>query len=329
VNTETARSTREFFGVINADGYVPILLETLRVDAVPDFDLYNRGGRDYILYRRGEHPFTEDQRRSLIEHRVRALYVPADHMNLYWRYVKRNISIILSDPQMPPKRKAEVFHTSAIGLTHEVLNNPTSEEMLRTAGEIVKGSAQLLLEGRPGFHAFLNMVGKDTNLYSHAVNVCTYGIALARAVSLPPDRLSELGIGLLLHDLGMVGVPQEVFNKTTSLSEEEWEIIRGHPERGLAIYEETGGESDVARAVILHHHERMDGNGYPQGLGGASIPLVARIGATVNVFDALTTARPFRPALSSFAALKAMKQDLKTALDQDLVDQFIRILGPV
>jgi HD-GYP domain-containing protein (c-di-GMP phosphodiesterase class II) len=229
---------------------------------------------------------------------------------------------------MAPKRKAEVFHASAIGLTRDVLTDPKSRHTLETASELVRGSAQLLLEGRPGFHAFLRMVGKDSNFYAHSINVCTYGIALARAAGLPFDRLAELGIGLLLHDLGMVGVPEEVVNKRGALTDQEWEVIRGHPERGLGIYNETGGASDVARAVILTHHERMDGTGYPRGLRGPSIPLVGRIASTVNIFDALTTTRPYRPALSTYAALTCMKQELRSAIDQDLLDHFIRFLGP-
>ncbi len=328
MGTETTTSEREFFGVPNADGYVPVLLETLRIDSIPDFDLYNRVGKEYILYRRGKHPFTEEHRRALVENGVRALYVPEKEIGRYWDYLKENVTVILSDPQLPPQRKAEVFHASAIGLTRNVFATRGSEEALKTAGEVVKGSAQLLLEGRQGFHAFLQMVGTDANFYSHAVNVCTYGIALARDLGLPHDQLAELGTGLLLHDLGMIGVPPETVKKAQSLTSQEWEPIYAHPERGLIMYEEGGGKSDIAKAVILNHHERMDGSGYPRGLLGPEIPLVGRIAGVVDVFDALTTERPYRPALSTFQALVCMKRDLRAGLDQDLVQRLIRILGP-
>jgi HD-GYP domain-containing protein (c-di-GMP phosphodiesterase class II) len=328
VPEQTKTSPREYFGVPNADGFVPILVETLRADSMPDFDLYNRVEAQYLLYRKGELPFTAEQHRSLGTHRVHVLYVPQESIGAYWRYVQQNIALILSDPKLPPRRKAEVFHASAIGLTRGVLTHPTSRETLQTASEVVKGSAQLLMEGRQGFHAFLNMVGKDANLFSHAVNVCTYGIALSQGAGIPSDRLPELGTGLLLHDLGMVGIPEEIVNKPGSLTAGEWQIIRAHPERGIQIYVETGGRSEVAKSVIIGHHERVDGSGYPRGLRGTGIPLVARISATVNVFDALTTARPFRPALSTYAAITAMRQELRNSIDQDLLDLFIRILGP-
>jgi HD-GYP domain-containing protein (c-di-GMP phosphodiesterase class II) len=320
--------TSEFFGVLSADGFMPVPIETILPQTVPNFDLYNRVGHEYILYRTGEHPFTEEQHRALREHHARALHVPEKHASAYWRYVKEHITAILSDATFSPRRKAEVFHASAIGLTREVLLNPTGQESLATAGEVVKASAQLLVEGPRGFHAFLDMVGKDSSFYAHSVNVCTYGIALAQAVGLPREKLHELGTGLLLHDLGMVGVPDEIVNKPGSLDDHEWQIIRGHPARGLQIYEESGGQGEIATAVILFHHERMDGSGYPQGLQGAGIPLVARIAATVNVFDALTTVRPFRPARTTYQALACMKQELKTTVDQDLLNELIPLLGP-
>ena len=101
-----------------------------------------------------------------------------------------------------------------------------------------------------------------------------------------------------------------------------------HPERGLNHYVQCGGLSETAKTVILCHHERSDGSGYPRGLTGSRIPLVGRISAIVNIFDALTTTRPFRPALSTYAALSCMKQEMRGAVDQKTLDRFIRLLAP-
>ena len=323
------RRQREVFGVPNERGFVPILLETLRVDSIPDFDLYNRVGRDYILYRAGSHPFTEKQRQALLEHGVKALYVPASQIDRYWHYLERNITPILADPLLAPQKKAEIFHATSIGLTREIFNQPRSAKALRQAGEVVKGSAELLLSGKPGFHAFLQMVGQDSNLYTHSVNVCTYGIALAKAVGITDkERIQELGLGLLLHDLGMTEIPEEVLSRPGPLSTEQWQLIRSHPRKGAEIYRSSGGENETVLRVILTHHERVDGSGYPEGLVGREIPLVGRIAAIANVFDALTTARPFRPALTTYAALTCMKQEMGSFLDGELLDAFICLLGP-
>lgn len=326
--TAAKKATREDFGVPNAAGFVPIPLDTLRVDSIPDFNLYNRVGRDYILYRTGAHPFTDRQRQALIDHMVKALYVPAAELALYWQYLERNISLILSDPLLPPEKKAEVFKTTAIGLTRDVLTSPASQAMLQKAGEVVKSSARLLLHGKRGLHAFIRMIGRDANLYAHSVNVCTYGIALARAAGVDAARLEEMGIGLLLHDLGMTETAEAAVNKPGPLTSAQWQAIRAHPDRGLKRYEECGGNSDVVRVVILCHHERCDGTGYPRGLARRQIPVPARIAAIANVFDALTTARPFRPALTTYAAIKSMKQEIGNSLDQEMLDIFIRLMGP-
>ena len=329
VSELTKASPREYLGVPNADGYVPVLVETLRVGSVPPFDLYQRVESAYILYRKGDLSFTEDSAvrwaTTAFDSSTCRRARPSPTGGTSSRTSRRSCG-----SRLPPRRKAEVFHASAIGLARDVLSHAVSPETLETASEIVKGSARLLMEGREGFHAFLNMVGKDANLYSHAqaINVCPYGIALAQAAGLPPDKLAELGIGLLLHDLGMIGVPEEIVNKPGSLSAAEWQLIRGHPERGIQLYAESGGRSDLAKAVILCHHERVDGNGYPRGMRGNAIPLAGRIAATVNIFDALTTTRPYRPALSTLAAVTSMKRELGGSVDQDLLDRFIHILGP-
>ncbi len=316
------------YGIANEDGYVPIPLETMRIDSIPSFNLYNRVGTDYILYRGGSHPFTEKQSRTLIEHKVRVLYVPAGEIAQYWTYLEQNVALILADPVLPPEKKAEVFRVTAVGLTRDVLTSPASRVALHKAGEVVKCSAQLLLHGKAGLHAFLRMVGVDSDLFAHSVNVCTYGIALARAAGIVGPRLEELGVGLLLHDMGMTETPERLMSKPGPLSSDEWQAIRAHPAAGMRRFEQCGGTSDGARNVILCHHERLDGTGYTRALVGRQVPTVGRVAAIANVFDALTTARPFRPALSTLQALISMKQDLRTALDQPLLDLFIRLLGP-
>jgi HD-GYP domain-containing protein (c-di-GMP phosphodiesterase class II) len=145
---------------------------------------------------------------------------------------------------------------------------------------------------------------RDAYTAKHAERVAAYGLAVARAmgVALADDPATEFGF--LLHDVGKVAIPDGILHKPGPLTAEERAVIERHPVIGAEIIAEIPFLAGDAAAVIRFHHERWDGAGYPDGLAGEAIPLAARIFAVADVFDALTTARPYRAA-SSFAEARA------------------------
>jgi HD-GYP domain-containing protein (c-di-GMP phosphodiesterase class II) len=138
---------------------------------------------------------------------------------------------------------------------------------------------------------------KDGYTGGHIQRVHALGLMLAEIVS--PDEAgdSQLAFGFLLHDVGKLAIPDAILNKPGELEEGEWELMREHPEHGARILAEVPF-LDRALEVVRHHHERWDGNGYPDGLAGDEIPLWARIFAIVDTVDAITSDRPYRPARS-------------------------------
>jgi ribonuclease P protein subunit RPR2 len=140
---------------------------------------------------------------------------------------------------------------------------------------------------------------RDAYTGKHAERVAAYGIELAAAAGLDVADSPQIEFGFLLHDVGKLGVPDAILFKTSSLTEEEYALVRRHPVIGSEILRDIDflGEGKL---VVRHHHERWDGSGYPDGLKGDAIPLAARVFAVADALDALTTDRPYRPA-SSFA----------------------------
>ncbi len=321
------RNTPYDFGTPNEEGYVPILLHTLRIDSTPHFNLYNRVGNNYILYRAGHHPFTEKQRNSLLDNDVTTLYLPFSALNTYWNYIEDNITDLLQDPFLPAAKKAQVFHSTSLGLCKKIITTSPTPEKLSKASEVVISSKTLLERGQAEFHAFVEQVSRNTTIATHSLNVCTYGIALAQAIGAAPEEIKKLGVGLLLHDLGMLDIPEHIINKTGPLSSSEWKQIKAHPGKGLAHYRQCGGTDETVELVIYCHHEHLNGNGYPRGLSGRQLPLFARIASIANIFDALTTKRTYRPALSTYNALRTMKLELDQVVDQQLLTVLIRLLG--
>lgn len=147
---------------------------------------------------------------------------------------------------------------------------------------------------------------KDEYTYLHSVAVCALMINMARFMGLDGTQVRDLGLAGLLHDIGKMAVPEVILNKPARLNAQEYEIIRTHPEKGYALLSQDDGMSATALDVCRHHHEKVDGSGYPFSLKGEEISLAARMGAICDVFDALTSNRAYKDATSPVEAITGM-----------------------
>jgi len=140
-------------------------------------------------------------------------------------------------------------------------------------------------------------------------------------------RLSTLGLGLLLHDIGKLAVPLGILNKPDKLSPEEWTIMKMHPRAGVDMLD--GSEwSPLVKAIILRHHERWNGSGYPDGKTGPEIHQMARIAAVADVYDAITSERSYTPARPAYEGVRAILEGSGTQFDPEVVDMFRRVVAP-
>jgi diguanylate cyclase (GGDEF)-like protein/putative nucleotidyltransferase with HDIG domain len=166
---------------------------------------------------------------------------------------------------------------------------------------------------------------KDQTTHTHIRRVQLYATALAEAVSVPPADVQGIRTAALLHDIGKLAVPEHILSKPGPLTEEEFQKIRIHPQVGAEIIATVPFPYAVA-PLILSHHERWDGTGYPQGLAGDDIPIGARVLSIADYYDAVTTERPYHKALSSDSAVSLLRQEAGRALDPVLVALFIDML---
>ncbi len=166
---------------------------------------------------------------------------------------------------------------------------------------------------------------KDPYTKGHSERVNQYSLQMAREMRLPEDQVDMLRYMSLMHDIGKIGIRDNVLNKPGKLTDEEYEEIKKHPEVGYKIVSEIKFISKGAD-IVRHHHERYDGRGYPQGLAGENIPLGARIVAVADSYDAMTTERPYKQAMRREDAIEELKRCSGTQFDQQVVMAFIRCL---
>jgi diguanylate cyclase (GGDEF)-like protein len=182
---------------------------------------------------------------------------------------------------------------------------------------------------RDGLSAVYSLVSvveaRDPYIYGHSRRVNTYAVALAEAIGLSPDEVSKVSTAALLHDIGKIGIPDKVLNKKGGLNEEDWRAVKTHPRLGANIISNIPNLVPCV-SIVLNHHERWDGGGYPEGLKGEEIPIEARILAIADSFEAMTSARPYRPALSHEEVVEELRQGAGTQFDPKLVEVFIGII---
>lgn len=189
------------------------------------------------------------------------------------------------------------------------------------------------VQNRPSFNAreVLEMLRtmlacleeKDSYTHGHSIRVTQYATNIAIELGLSEEELEEVQLVGLLHDIGKVGIPDNVLLKPAPLTKPEFEIMKSHPIRSARILEKAHALTSLTDGV-KYHHERIDGLGYPDGLKGDEIPLYARIILIADTYDAMTSTRPYRLALDRETAFKELRKYAGTQFDEKLVEVFIR-----
>ncbi len=167
----------------------------------------------------------------------------------------------------------------------------------------------------------------DDYTYMHSVAVCGLMIALARQLDFDEEQTREAGMAGLLHDVGKMAIPLEVLNKPGKLTDEEFTLVKGHPAAGHEMLKGGKGVSEIALDVCLHHHEKIDGSGYPHKLAGDSISLFAKMGAVCDIYDAITSERPYKRGWDPAEAVHKMASWSKGHFDERVFQAFVKSVG--
>jgi HD-GYP domain-containing protein (c-di-GMP phosphodiesterase class II) len=191
-------------------------------------------------------------------------------------------------------------------------------ELVRSADAYLGPSVRALL---------VRLAEKDAYTETHTRNVALRAVQVGDELGLRHSRLRELAIGALVHDVGKLSVPTAILQKPSSLTNEEFDVIKRHPEWGWQLLRELGGFSKLASGLVLNHHERLDGSGYPRGLRGREIDFETRILAVCDVFDALMSKRVYREAWSRDDAMALLLRNAGTEFDPRCVEALERVLA--
>jgi HD-GYP domain-containing protein (c-di-GMP phosphodiesterase class II) len=164
--------------------------------------------------------------------------------------------------------------------------------------------------------------GKDPYTRGHSERVARFSVAMAQGLDLPDDEIEKIRISALLHDVGKIGIDDNILKKPAALTPEEFQVMKQHPQKGFKIMSQIPAMREFLPGMYMHH-EMIDGNGYPQGLKGDEIPMQARIVSVADTFDAMTTDRPYQKAMKFEDALELIKSFVGTRYDHRVVASLI------
>jgi HD-GYP domain-containing protein (c-di-GMP phosphodiesterase class II) len=308
----------------------PIPIDVIQLDEKSVVDLFIKHEDRLMPFLGKGGVFTRDHLVELNRYGLSKIFIRGSESSAFEEYVSAHTDRILTDPTVPSKVKAATFYISSIHALRKAFDDPNSqriEEIKKTLKPMFKN----IMKNQVLLNDLFSITDHDFNTYTHSVNVGIFATSLAIQFfhgdsAMDLENLEQQSYGYFLHDVGKSRVPLAVLRKRGKLSEDEWGIMKKHPEWGYSILMETGHLTDEAAYISMQHHERPDGLGYPSGM--KDIHPCARICAIADIFDALTSVRPYKKAMRPFEAIEIIKRDAFTEFDHNLLSTFIKMLGP-
>ena len=192
---------------------------------------------------------------------------------------------------------------------------------------VVSRMIESIFRNRDALASLTRIKEYDDYTFVHSINVCILCLTLGRHLNFHAEELQQIGIGALLHDAGKMKVPLQILNKPGRVTEEEFFEIKKHPLYSVEVLEKAGGIPEASKQIALQHHERYNGRGYPYNLQGEDISKFGQISAIVDVYDAITSDRVYKKALSPYEGMQKIYEWAKIDFNQTLVERFIQCMG--
>ncbi len=312
--------------------YREINIEFLAKGGDEGFDIFYKtdsyGTAKFIKFASTERKHQEKILRILEEGADQDYYIHEDDLFKYYKFATNALRSMMTDTGIPLKAKTEKIYEVSKGVMKEFFENDVSEKILESSEEVMEMMGDCMSSAEAGFHGISALTSKDYYTYTHSVNVGLYCMTFGLKKKMTKNDTKELALGGMLHDVGKSKIDHALINKEGKLTDEEFEQMKAHATEGGKIIAGMGCFANNVGLMASEHHEKFKGGGYPLGKIGDEIHLYARICKIMDVYDALTTRRSYKKALSAFDTLIIMKKQMANDFDPGLMQDFIRLMGP-
>ena len=336
--------------------------------SLPKFRIYVHSSKGrYVLWAEDGNRVTAEQLLKLSEGGYDQVFVDLDEEFKYEEYLESHLGSILENEGPTDEQKAAIFSKVSANVVSAAFESSLGigamgQESIERTRKMVRNALMFIAESK-SMEALAKMIGHDYLTYEHATKVLWFTVAFLKENrdvmeliqpgyedldgDLKKGMLEQCGVAALLHDIGKAFVAQPILNKEGPLTETEWEVMKRHPLNGLAMLFDTD-VPDFVKKAVLQHHEDFQGGGYPMGLEGTAITILARVLRIIDVFDAMTSRRPYKEPVPPMKAAQIMigtppdgedgdtdsscdTRDLgmRRCFDEKLLRKFIIFLGNV
>lgn len=300
---------------------VPISPATLFSGSVSGIDIYAAADEfsEPILFCGKNEPVESRKLREIMDAGVLKLFVSTESFQLYQSYLQDHWQQIFDDKKLSTATRTTVLSEVMRNILQKSFQSGNSEVIVNSSRMLGAGIVKILNEEKVLVSRLCNVLHHDYATFTHSTNVACYAALLAKGLGYSIQEQNEIVIGALLHDLGKLSVDERILRKAGRLDEFEFRAVQKHP---LIGYRQLADREDLNHSqlmMVYQHHEKLNGKGYPVGLVGEEIHPWARLCAVVDVYEALTSARPYRSTMEQKVALSILQKAAETELDAEFV----------
>jgi HD-GYP domain-containing protein (c-di-GMP phosphodiesterase class II) len=301
--------------------YMPVGIESIEPDMFPDVALYLKSGSNFVLYKSHGRDFSGKDSERLKASGCEFLYVSPGDMEVITEYMENNAERFLKSDKLNNKLKGKMMYQTSVNFVGDIFSNPEKVTDFERSKRLMKNLLDYISSDSAALTSLESVMSHNYPTFVHSLQVATLSLLIhSEAHLIARDEMLDVGMGSLLHDFGKIFVPRDVLKKNSKLTESEIETIRRHPEEGYQYLKEKTQLSEVSLSIVRYHHERINGNGYPFGLKGSEISRSAQICGICDVYCNLAVDRSGRKALPPGMIIHVMKQEMKGAFNERLLD---------
>lgn len=307
----------------------PISIDSICPELFPDVALYLRTGNNYVLYKDPERFFTAQDRLRLERNFTEFLYVRSGDMEELNGYFGSNLDEMLARDDLSGAAKGKILYQTSVNSVIDMFESPETSANLVRCRKLVQHILRYIASDPRALEPLQSVIAHNFYIFTHTVQVTALSLLVhEKLFNVDSDEMLDVGIGSLVHDYGMVYITSEVLEKPDALSDIEYYKVKQHTQKGYEFLRQLGTFGEVALHIVRYHHERYDGNGYPTGLKGDSIPRSAQVAALCDVYSALTMDRVYRKAISHAEAIKVMREEAQSgAFNKELFASFVELVN--
>jgi HD-GYP domain-containing protein (c-di-GMP phosphodiesterase class II) len=306
-----------------------ISIDSITPECFPNVALYLRSGGNYVLYKDSDRAFTIADYRRLERNSTEFLFVRSGDMEMLNEFMEGNLTEVLARNDLSSTAKGRALYQTSVNCVIDMFESPETAVNLQRCRNMVQHILKHVTTDPHALESLKTVIDHNFYIFSHAVQVAALSLLVhEKLFEVAPDEMVDVGVGSLIHDYGMTFITSEVLEKNDALSDVEYYKVKQHTQKGYEYLKQSGNYSEIVLNIVRYHHERYDGNGYPTGLKGDSIPRRGQVAAICDVYSALIMDRAHRKAVPHAEAIKIMREEAKGgAYNPDLFNRFVTLIG--